>query len=86
MKKIFNIRKIIDILESQVQNIFDERFGGYYTKNVLFDGGGKEIKLENICSIKVEKRLPADCELTETPTIHPYIRVRDVGLNRIYLL
>lgn len=32
------------------------------------------------------KRLPADCELLDDPTEHPYIRVRDVGGSRYVCL
>ena len=39
-----------------------------------------------ICTVKGGKRLPADCELLDTPTKHPYIRVRDVGNSRYVCL
>jgi len=42
--------------------------------------------LDSLCTVKGGKRLPADCELLDTPTKHPYIRVRDVGSSRYVCL
>ena len=44
------------------------------------------VSLDNLCTVKGGKRLPADCELLNTPTKHPYIRVRDVGTSRYVCL
>lgn len=42
--------------------------------------------MDSLCIVKGGKRLPADCELLDTPTEHPYIRVRDVGNSRYVCL
>ena len=42
--------------------------------------------LDSLCTVKGGKRLPADCELLDSPTEHPYIRVRDVGSSRYVCL
>ena len=42
--------------------------------------------LDSLCRVKGGKRLPADRELLDTPTEHPYIRVRDVGNSRYVCL
>ena len=78
-------KKINENLEKQAKSIFNEQFGVYYSKNILPEGW-KLIKLEDVCSIKGGKRLPADCELTDKHTNHPYIRVRDVGKSRYVCL
>lgn len=78
-------KKIIGNLETQAQSIFYLYFGAYYSKNVL-PKGWSYIKLGDICSIKGGKRLPIDCELTDTHTNHPYIRVRDIGYGRYVCL
>lgn len=44
------------------------------------------MSLDSLCTVKGGKRLPADCELLDTPTKHPYIRVRDVGSSRYVCL
>lgn len=78
-------RKINDNLESIAQTIFQEKFASYYTLSELPEGW-KIVNLEKLCSVKGGKRLPADSELLDTPTEHPYIRVRDVGCNRYICL
>ncbi len=42
--------------------------------------------MDSICTVKGGKRLPADTELLNSPTDHPYIRVRDVGASRYICL
>jgi len=78
-------RKINDNLEATAQATFEELFADAYAREKLSDGW-KQTTIGEICSVKGGKRLPADCELTDTPTNHPYIRVRDVGLNRYVCL
>lgn len=78
-------RMINDNLEATAQAVFQERFGSYYGDSDLPEGWRFD-KLENLCTIKGGKRLPADCELLDTPTKHPYIRVRDVGNGRFVCL
>ena len=51
----------------------------------LPDGWGMGT-LGNLCDIKGGKRLPADCELLDTPTAHPYIRVRGITGGRYVCL
>lgn len=74
-----------DNLEATAQAIFQEQFASYYGLSELPEGW-KLINLENLCTVKGGKRLPADCELLNTPTNHPYIRVRDVGSSRYVCL
>lgn len=78
-------KQINDNLEATAQAVFQEQFGSYYGDSDLPEGW-KFDKLENLCTIKGGKRLPADCELLDTPTKHPYIRVRDVGNGRFVCL
>jgi hypothetical protein len=80
-KRIELKKKINDNLESMVQVIFQEYFGSVYGASKLPDGWNYA-KLDELCTVKGGKRLPADCELIDTPTSHPYIRVRDVGESR----
>ena len=75
----------IDNLEATAQAVFQEQFASYYGLSELPEGW-KIANLENLCTVKGGKRLPADCELLDTPTNHPYIRVRDVGNNRYVCL
>ena len=74
-------QKINDNLEETAQSLFQEQFAAFYNENELPDGYSIAT-LDSLCSIKGGKRLPADGELLDTPTAHPYIRVRDLGSNR----
>lgn len=74
-------RKINHNLEATVQAIFQEKFAPYYDADEL-PKGYSTVSLDSLCTVKGGKRLPADCELLDTPTEHPYIRVRDVGSSR----
>ena len=78
-------KQINDNLEATAQAIFQEQFASYYGLSELPEGW-KLTNLENLCTVKGGKRLPADCELLNTPTNHPYIRVRDVGSSRYVCL
>lgn len=78
-------KQINNNLEATAQAIFQEQFASYYGLSELPEGW-KLTNLENLCTVKGGKRLPADCELLNTPTNHPYIRVRDVGSSRYVCL
>ena len=78
-------QKINDNLEETAQSLFQEQFAAFYNENELPDGYSIAT-LDSLCSIKGGKRLPADGELLDTPTAHPYIRVRDLGSNRYVCL
>ena len=78
-------RRINDNLEAKAQAVFQEQFASFYGADELPDGY-RIINLDNLCTVKGGKRLPADCKLLDTPTDHPYIRVRDVGSNRYVCL
>ena len=78
-------KKINDNLEATAQAVFQEQFASYYGLSELPEGW-KIVNLDNLCTVKGGKRLPADCELLDTPTNHPYIRVRDVGNSRYVCL
>lgn len=65
--------------------MFQKRFSSYYKTNNLPENW-QFAKLENLCTIQGGKRLPVDRELLDIPTNHPYIRVRDVGVNRYVCL
>ena len=81
----YHNRRINDNLESQSQAIFQEKFVSYYGISEL-PHGYRHKRLDELCTVKGGKRLPADCELIDTPTKHPYIRVRDVGNSKyVYL-
>ena len=69
-------RRINDNLEATAQAVFQEQFASFYGADELPDGY-RIINLDNLCTVKGGKRLPADCKLLDTPTDHPYIRVRD---------
>ena len=78
-------RRINDNLEAIAQSVFQEQFASFYRSDEL-PNGYSFAGLDSICTVKGGKRLPADCELLDTPTKHPYIRVRDVGNSRyVYL-
>ena len=74
-----------DNLEATAQAVFQEQFASYYGSDEL-PGEYSIVNLDSLCTIKGGKRLPADCELLDTPTEHPYIRVRDVGSSRYICL
>lgn len=79
------VLSINDNLEATAQAVFQEEFASYYGSNEL----PKDYciaSLDSLCTVKGGKRLPADCELLDTPTEHPYIRVRDVGSSRYVCL
>ena len=78
-------KEINDNLEATAQAVFREQFASFYGADELPDGY-RIINLDNLCTVKGGKRLPADCKLLDTPTDHPYIRVRDVGSNRYVCL
>ena len=79
------INTVNDNLEATAQAVFQEQFASFYGADELPDGY-RIINLDNLCTVKGGKRLPADCKLLDTPTDHPYIRVRDVGSNRYVCL
>ena len=74
-------QKINDNLEAMAQAIFQEQFASFYEADEL-PNGYSFVNLDNLCTVKGGKRLPVDCKLLDTPTEHPYIRVRDIGNNR----
>ena len=84
-ERIETKQKINDNLEETAQSLFQEQFATFYNENELPDGYSIAT-LDSLCSIKGGKRLPADGELLDTPTAHPYIRVRDLGSNRYVCL
>ena len=78
-------KQINDNLEATAQAVFQEQFVSFYGVDELPDGYSI-VNLDSLCTVKGGKRLPADCELLDTPTEHPYIRVRDVGSGRYVCL
>ena len=84
-KRIALKRKINDYLEATAQAVFQEQFASFYGADEL-PNGYSIVNLDSLCTVKGGKRLPADCELLDTPTEHPYIRVRDVGSSRYVCL
>ena len=78
-------KQINDNLEATAQAVFQEQFASFYGVDELPDGYSI-VNLDSLCTVKGGKRLPADCELLDTPTEHPYIRVRDVGSSRYVCL
>ena len=83
--RISVLQQINDNLEATAQAVFQEQFASYYGSDEL-PSGYSIVNLDSLCTIKGGKRLPADCELLDTPTEHPYIRVRDVGGSRYICL
>ena len=78
-------RRINDNLEATAQAVFQDQFSSYYGCGKLPEGYSI-VSLDSLCTVKGGKRLPADCELLDDPTEHPYIRVRDVGGSRYVCL
>lgn len=78
-------KKINDNLEATAQAVFQDQFASYYGCDKLPEGYSI-VSLDSLCTVKGGKRLPADCELLDDPTEHPYIRVRDVGGSRYVCL
>lgn len=78
-------QKINENLEATAQAVFQEKFVSYYDTDNL-PNGYSIVSLDSLCTVKGGKRLPAGCELLDTPTEHPYIRVRDVGSSRYVCL
>ena len=76
---------INDNLEATAQAVFQDQFASYYGCDKLPEGYSI-VSLDSLCTVKGGKRLPADCELLDDPTEHPYIRVRDVGGSRYVCL
>ena len=77
-------QKINDKFEEYAQIFFKRMFANYYESLVLPKGWYIE-RLENLCDIKGGKRLPIGYELLDFPTNHPYIRVRDINKNYVFL-
>ena len=73
------LEKINEKLESIAKLSFKELI---FDKKEDMPDGWNIVELQEICDIKGGKRLPAGEELQDVKTEHPYIRVRDVGLNR----
>lgn len=84
-KRIALKKKINENLEATAQAVFQEQFASFYGADEL-PNGYSIVNLDSLCTVKGGKRLPADCELLDTPTEHPYIRVRDVGSSRYVCL
>lgn len=78
-------RRLNDNLEATAQAVFQDQFASYYGCDKLPEGYSI-VSLDSLCTVKGGKRLPADCELLDDPTEHPYIRVRDVGGSRYVCL
>ena len=78
-------RRKNDNLEATAQAVFQDQFSSYYGCDKLPEGYSI-VSLDSLCTVKGGKRLPADCELLDDPTEHPYIRVRDVGGSRYVCL
>lgn len=74
-----------DNLEAQALALFEKQFGSMYAASDLPAGWRKQ-RLDSICTVKGGKRLPAESELLDYLTDHPYIRVRDVGASRYVCL
>ena len=70
---------INDNLEAITQMVFNNLFADYYGYEEL-PSGYSMVNLDSLCAVKGGKRLPADCELLDTVTAHPYIRVRDIRI------
>lgn len=83
--KIERNTAINDNLEATAQAVFQDQFASYYGCDKLPEGYSI-VSLDSLCTVKGGKRLPADCELLDDPTEHPYIRVRDVGGSRYVCL
>ena len=79
------LKKQINDNLATAQAVFQEQFASFYGADELPDGYSI-VNLDSLCTVKGGKRLPADCELLDTPTEHPYIRVRDVGSSRYVCL
>lgn len=79
--RIALLQKMNEKLEEAAYLHFQQTCSYLYGEQDLPDGW-KLSKLEDLCDVKGGKRLPADCELIDTHTEHPYIRVRDVGASR----
>ena len=78
-------RRINYNLEATAQAVFQDQFASYYGCDKIPEGYSI-VSLDSLCTVKGGKRLPADCELLDDPTEHPYIRVRDVGGSRYVCL
>ena len=78
-------QKINDNSEATAKAVFQDQFASYYGCDKLPEGYSI-VSLDSLCTVKGGKRLPADCELLDDPTGHPYIRVRDVGGSRYVCL
>ena len=84
-KRITIKQRINDNLEAQALALFEKQFGSMYAASDLPAGWRKQ-RLDSICTVKGGKRLPAESELLDYLTDHPYIRVRDVGASRYVCL
>ena len=84
-RRIELLQKINDNLERIAFLDFRKTIANFYNDEDLPEGWQKK-KLGDVCDVKGGKRLPANHELTNAPTKHPYIRVRDVGSSRYVCL
>ncbi|MBR7174150.1 MAG: restriction endonuclease subunit S [Clostridia bacterium] len=85
IKRIAVLQKINETLEAVAATYFCDSFSKYGDIKTLPDGW-RLAKLSDLCDVRGGKRLPADSELSDLPTKHPYIRVRDISNDRYVCL
>ena len=79
--RIEMLKKMNETLEEIAYLYFQKTFTFFYGNQDLPDEWCMS-ELKDLCDVKGGKRLPAGYELIDTPTKHPYIRVRDIGSSR----
>lgn len=85
IKRIAVLQKTNETLEAVAATYFCDSFSKYGDIKTLPDGW-RLAKLSDLCDVRGGKRLPADSELSDLPTKHPYIRVRDISNDRYVCL
>lgn len=85
IKRIAVLQKTNETLEAVAATYFCDSFSKYGDIKTLPDGW-RLAKLSDLCDMRGGKRLPADSELSDLPTKHPYIRVRDISNDRYVCL
>jgi len=83
--RIMLLRRINENLENLAYTHFKQLFSSFYGEQEL-PNDWELSTIGTICNVKGGKRLPAEHELINGHTKHPYIRVRDVGDGRYVCL
>lgn len=77
--RVHLLEEQINVLNEFTYSYFEKTINPYYQDNNIIC---KKYRIDELCDVKGGKRLPSGEEVVEEKTLHPYIRVRDVGKGK----